>query len=111
MIIASGRAGWSSTDIPGRGVAPAGSLREVGMRSHRLADDGADGAAPRPSAREHQTKRFLVRLVTTSWESKRLLGVPPDAVACIFQDASVQEVVVLLARVRCRVRVRVRIQT
>jgi beta-phosphoglucomutase-like phosphatase (HAD superfamily) len=35
-------------------------------------------------ARERQTKQFLVRLVATSWESKRLLGVPGDAVACVF---------------------------
>ena len=35
-------------------------------------------------ARERHASSFLVRLVTSSWEAKRLLGVPTDAVACIF---------------------------
>lgn len=29
-------------------------------------------------------KRFLVRLVASSWEAKRVLGLPADAVACVF---------------------------
>ena len=29
-------------------------------------------------------KHFLVRLVSSPWESKRLLGLPADAVACVF---------------------------
>jgi beta-phosphoglucomutase-like phosphatase (HAD superfamily) len=58
---------------------------EVAQRSHRLADERAATARLLEAfAAERQMKRFLVRLVATSWESKRLLGVPPDAVACIF---------------------------
>jgi len=58
---------------------------EVGMRRHRLAEERAATARLLDAfAHEHQTKRFLVRLVATSWESKRLLGVPSDAVACVF---------------------------
>jgi beta-phosphoglucomutase-like phosphatase (HAD superfamily) len=29
-------------------------------------------------------RRFLVRLVASSWEAKRLLGLPADTVACVF---------------------------
>ena len=58
---------------------------ETAARSHRLADERAATARVLDSfARERQMKQFLVRLVATSWESKRLLGVPTDAVACVF---------------------------
>jgi beta-phosphoglucomutase-like phosphatase (HAD superfamily) len=58
---------------------------EVGARSRRLADERAATVRLLDRfAREQQTRRFLVRLVATSWESKRLLGVPSDAVACVF---------------------------
>src|SRR4029078_5653955 len=58
---------------------------EDAARSRRLADEPAGTARVLDDcARERQTKRFLVRLVATSWESKRLLGVPTDAVACVF---------------------------
>ncbi len=58
---------------------------EYAARSRRLADERAGTARLLDDfARERQTKRFLVRLVATSWESKRLLGVPTDAVACVF---------------------------
>jgi HAD superfamily hydrolase (TIGR01509 family) len=59
--------------------------QEVGMRSRRLGDERAATVSLLDAfARERQTKQFLVRLVATSWESKRLLGVPADAVACVF---------------------------
>jgi len=58
---------------------------ETALRSHRLADERAATVRVLDSfARERQLKQFLVRLVATSWESKRLLGVPADAVACVF---------------------------
>lgn len=58
---------------------------ETAARSHRLADERAATVRVLDSfARERQMKQFLVRLVATSWESKRLLGVPTDAVACVF---------------------------
>src|SRR6187455_3304448 len=58
---------------------------ETAVRSHRLADERAATVRVLDSfARERQLKQFLVRLVATSWESKRLLGVPADAVACVF---------------------------
>ena len=53
--------------------------------SHRLADERAATARLLDSfARERQMEQYLVRLVATSWESKRLLGLPDDAVACVF---------------------------
>lgn len=61
---------------------PAG---EVGARRNRLADERAATARLLDAfARERQMRQFLVRIVATSWESKRLLGVPGDAVACVF---------------------------
>lgn len=58
---------------------------EIGTRSRRLADERAATARLLGAfARERQMKQFLVRLVATSWESKRLLGLPSDAVACVF---------------------------
>lgn len=58
---------------------------ETATRSHRLADERAATARVLDAfARERQMKQFLVRIVATSWESKRLLGVPTDAVACVF---------------------------
>ena len=58
---------------------------ELGTRSRRLADERVATARLLDSfARDRQLKRFLVRLVASSWEAKRLLGVPADAVACVF---------------------------
>ncbi len=58
---------------------------ELGVRGHQLADERAATARLLDLfARERQMRRFLVRLVATSWESKRLLGLPADAVACVF---------------------------
>ena len=58
---------------------------EFAMRGHRLAEERAETARLLDAfARERQMKQFLVRLVATAWESKRLLGVPADAVACVF---------------------------
>jgi beta-phosphoglucomutase-like phosphatase (HAD superfamily) len=58
---------------------------ELGARARRLADERVVTARLLESfAQERQTKRFLVRLVTSSREAKRLLGLPADAVACVF---------------------------
>ncbi|HEX2303079.1 MAG TPA: HAD-IA family hydrolase [Gaiella sp.] len=35
-------------------------------------------------ARERHAKHLLVRLVASPWETRRLLGLPADAVACVF---------------------------
>ena len=66
----------------GRADLPAA---ELGMRHRRLADERAATARLLDAfAHERQMKQFLVRLVASSWESKRLLGVPADALACVF---------------------------
>ena len=58
---------------------------ELGTRARRLADERVATARLLESfAQERKAKRFLVRLVTSSREAKRLLGLPADAVACVF---------------------------
>ena len=58
---------------------------ELGTRARRLADERVATARLLESfAQERQMKRFLVRLVASSWEAKRVLGLPADAVACVF---------------------------
>lgn len=66
----------------GRHDFPAAELR---LRSQRLADERGEtvrllGAL----ARERHMKPFLVRLIASPWETKRLLGLPADALACVF---------------------------
>ena len=58
---------------------------ELGTRSRLLADERAATARLLESfAQERQMTRFLVRLVASSWEAKRLLGLPADALGCVF---------------------------
>jgi len=68
-------------DAARRELPPA----EVGARARQLTDERVATAQLLESfAQERQMKRFLVRLVASSWEAKRLLGLPADAVACVF---------------------------
>jgi beta-phosphoglucomutase-like phosphatase (HAD superfamily) len=61
---------------------PAG---EVGARARALGDERAATAQLLESfAEQRQMKPFLVRLVASPWEAKRLLGLPADALACVF---------------------------
>ena len=58
---------------------------ELGTRARQLADERVATARLLESfAQERQMKRFLVRLVASSSEAKRLLGLPADPVACVF---------------------------
>ena len=58
---------------------------ELGTRARQLADERVATARLLESfAQERQMKRFLVRLVASSSEAKRLLGLPADTVACVF---------------------------
>ena len=58
---------------------------ELGARARLLTDERVAIARLLESfAQERQMTRFLVRLVASPWEAKRLLGVPADAVACVF---------------------------
>lgn len=55
------------------------------MLVRRLADERAATTRSLESfAQERQMKRFLVRLVASSREAKGMLGVPADAIACVF---------------------------
>ena len=59
--------------------------RELAERTKGLADERASTARLLETlAREQQAKPLLVRLVATSWEAKRLLGLPQDVQACVF---------------------------
>ena len=58
---------------------------ELGARARLLTDERVAIARLLESfAQERQMTRFLVRLVASPREAKRLLGVPADAVACVF---------------------------
>jgi HAD superfamily hydrolase (TIGR01509 family) len=58
---------------------------EVASRARRLAEERVATARLLESfAEERQTKRFLVRLVASPSEAKRLLGLPADTIACVF---------------------------
>jgi HAD superfamily hydrolase (TIGR01509 family) len=58
---------------------------EVATLARALGDERVATARLLESfARERQTKQFLVRLVVSSSEAKSLLGLPANAVACVF---------------------------
>jgi HAD superfamily hydrolase (TIGR01509 family) len=61
---------------------PADALRDW---SHRLNDErAATSHLLEALARDRHAKRMLVRLVAAPWEAKRLLGLPSDVAACVF---------------------------
>lgn len=58
---------------------------ELRVRSKRLADERSETVSLLDAlARDRHMKHFLVRLLSSTWETKRLLGLPADAVACVF---------------------------
>jgi HAD superfamily hydrolase (TIGR01509 family) len=58
---------------------------EVAALRRRLGDERAATATLLDEfAQERHASSFLVRLATSSWEAKRLLGLPTDAAACVF---------------------------
>ena len=58
---------------------------ELRLRGQRLAEErGTVVRLLDALARERQMKHFLVRVVASPREAKRLLGVPQDAAACVF---------------------------
>jgi HAD superfamily hydrolase (TIGR01509 family) len=61
---------------------PASELR---ARAQHLAEERAETVRLLDElARDRHTRNRLVRLVAAPWEAKRLLGVPADATACVF---------------------------
>jgi beta-phosphoglucomutase-like phosphatase (HAD superfamily) len=61
---------------------PRGELRE---RAGRLADERVETVRLLDAlARDRHSRHLLVRLVTAPWEAKRLLGLPGDVEACVF---------------------------
>src|SRR5262245_24773572 len=58
---------------------------ELGTRSRRLADERAETMSALGSlATEWRSRPVLVRLVASTWESMRLLGLPPGIAGCVF---------------------------
>jgi len=61
---------------------PATELR---ARAQRLADERRTTVRSLDAlARSRHAKRLFVPLVASPWEAKRLLGLPPDVAACVF---------------------------
>jgi len=61
---------------------PASEVRD---RTRRLADErGATVSLLDALARDRYSKRALVRLIVSPWEVRRLLGLPSDVAACVF---------------------------
>lgn len=59
--------------------------RELAERTKGLADERTGTVRLLETlAREQQARPLLVRLVASSWEAKRLLGLPQDVQACVF---------------------------
>jgi HAD superfamily hydrolase (TIGR01509 family) len=68
-----------------RSASPDLPLSEIRERTQRLADERAATVGLLDAlARDHHERSSLVRLVASPWESKRLLGLPSDAAACVF---------------------------
>jgi HAD superfamily hydrolase (TIGR01509 family) len=61
---------------------PPGEFRD---RARFLAEERAETVRLLDSfSRNRKTKHLLARLVATPWEARRLLGIPSDASACVF---------------------------
>ena len=61
------------------------SAAEFRSRSQHLADERSSTVRLLDAlAHNRNAKHSLVRLVASPWEAKRLLGLPADAVACVF---------------------------
>jgi beta-phosphoglucomutase-like phosphatase (HAD superfamily) len=61
---------------------PPAELRERGQRL--AAEQSVTVGLLDALARDHSARRGLVRLVVSPWEVRRLLGLPSDVVACVF---------------------------
>ena len=84
-LIESWRSAFETTEDALRAGSHDLFPADVAARRRRLGDERAATARLLGDlAQERHASGFLVRLVTSSWEAKRLLGVPADAAACIF---------------------------
>lgn len=84
-LIESWRTAFESTEDALRAGSHDLSPADLAARRRGLGDERvATARLLGDLARERHASSFLVRLVTSSWEAKRLLGVPSDAVACVF---------------------------
>ncbi len=84
-LIDGWRTAFDSTEDALRSASRDLLPADVAARRRSLGDERiATARLLEDLARERHASSFLVRLVMSSWEAKRLLGVPADAVACIF---------------------------
>ena len=68
--------------VAGSHELPADALRDW---NHRLSDERAETTRLLEAlARDRQARHMLVRLVAAPWEAKRLLGLPAEVAACVF---------------------------
>jgi beta-phosphoglucomutase-like phosphatase (HAD superfamily) len=85
MLIGHWREAFVAAQEALRAVAhdvPPAELRE---REARLADERATTVRLLEAiARDERAKPSLVRLVTSPWETKKLLGLPADVAGCVF---------------------------
>jgi HAD superfamily hydrolase (TIGR01509 family) len=84
-LVGGWRLALASADAALRAAAHDLGGSEVRRLSSRLADErNATVRLLDALARERNEERALVRLVASTWEPRRLLGLPPDVAACVF---------------------------
>jgi HAD superfamily hydrolase (TIGR01509 family) len=85
VLVGSWRAAFDSAQAALRAAERELTADEVRERMRRLADERAATVHVLEAlAREHEATPLLARLVASPWETKRLLGLPRDALACVF---------------------------
>jgi HAD superfamily hydrolase (TIGR01509 family) len=86
-LVGAWRSAFVSAESALRSAVRDGDLgsSELGAESRRLADERAATVDVLGSlATEWHARPLLVRLVTSPWESMRLLGLPPGITGCVF---------------------------
>jgi beta-phosphoglucomutase-like phosphatase (HAD superfamily) len=86
-LVGSWRSAFLAAEKALRAARQDGDLgaTELGTRSRRLADERVETMSALGSlATEWHSRPVLVRLVASSWESMRLLGLPPGIAGCVF---------------------------
>ena len=84
-LVGGWRLALASADAALRAAAHDLGSSEVARLSARLVDErNATVRLLDALARDRHEERALVRLVASTWEPRRLLGLPPDVAACVF---------------------------
>ena len=84
-LVGSWRAAFESAQAALRAAQKELTADEIREGMRRLADERtATVHVLEALAQEHEATPLLARLVASPWETRRLLGLPGDAVACVF---------------------------